>query len=216
MNQKITALTFQKKNRQRVNVYLDGEFAFGISHILAAWLKVGQEINAEKISELQQEDAREVAFQSALRYLNYKPRSEEQVREHLRQRQTPEEVVDLVVSRLKDNGMLDDVRFARNWVEQSQEHRPRSRRAIAFELKRKGIAPDVIKESLQKVNEAELAYQAAARQSKKLAGLGWADFRLKLTRFLVQQGFDYEYIPGTITRLWADVQTINGEEEGPL
>ncbi len=69
MNYEITALKLQKRNRQRVNVYLDGEFAFGLARIVAAWLAVGQEIDDQKIAQLQQEDAREVAYQRALKFL---------------------------------------------------------------------------------------------------------------------------------------------------
>ena len=69
MNHTITALTLQKRNRERVNVYLDGEYAFGLARIVAAWLVVGQELSDEKITQLRIEDEREVAYQRALRLI---------------------------------------------------------------------------------------------------------------------------------------------------
>ncbi|PIZ25955.1 MAG: hypothetical protein COY47_03135, partial [Chloroflexi bacterium CG_4_10_14_0_8_um_filter_57_5] len=64
--QTITAIKPQKKNPRRVNVYLDGEFAFGLSKLIAAWLKVGQTLPEEKIASLQAEDERETVYQKAL------------------------------------------------------------------------------------------------------------------------------------------------------
>ena len=63
-----------------MNIYLDGEFAFGLARITAAWLKVGQELGDEKIDKLQAEDARERAYQQALLFLSYRARSEEEIR----------------------------------------------------------------------------------------------------------------------------------------
>ena len=57
----VTAIEVQQKNPQRVNIYLDDQFAFGLSRITAAWLKVGQGLSEEKIASLQAEDAREAA-----------------------------------------------------------------------------------------------------------------------------------------------------------
>ena len=59
---KITALEVQKKNPNRVNVHLDGEFAFGLARITAVWLKVGDVLSDEKITQLQNEDAREKRY----------------------------------------------------------------------------------------------------------------------------------------------------------
>ena len=83
MAKKITALKLQKRNKDRVNVYLDDEFAFGLSRIVAAWLRTGQELTEEKIAELQAQDNVEVALQRALNFLSYRPRSEEEVRRNL-------------------------------------------------------------------------------------------------------------------------------------
>ena len=49
MDQKITALKAQKRNPNRINVYLDGIFAFGLARVVAAWLQVGQTLSDEKI-----------------------------------------------------------------------------------------------------------------------------------------------------------------------
>ena len=90
---KITGLKVQKRNKDRVNVYLDGEYAFGISRIVAAWLRNGQELSEEKIAELKAQDNVEVALQRALNYLSYRPRSEQEVRQNLKKHKYHEGVI---------------------------------------------------------------------------------------------------------------------------
>ena len=83
MKHKITALKRQKRNPNRVNIYLDGKFAFGLSRIVAGWLEVGQELDDEKISSLQVEDELEVAYQRALKFISHRIRTENEIRRNL-------------------------------------------------------------------------------------------------------------------------------------
>ncbi len=62
MDQEITALKAQKKNPNRISVYLDGEYAFGLARIVAAWLRIGQLLSEEDIDRLKQQDTLEVAY----------------------------------------------------------------------------------------------------------------------------------------------------------
>jgi len=103
MEHKITALTAQKRNHQRVNVFLDGEFAFGLSRIVAAWLHVGQMISDEKIEQLKAEDEREVAYQQGLKYLAYRPRSLAETRLHLQSQDLSPASIEDALERLQKN-----------------------------------------------------------------------------------------------------------------
>ena len=105
---RITAIEPQQKNPQRVNIYLDGEFAFGLARITAGWLKVGQELSEEKIAALQVEDANELAYQKALHFLSYRPRSSAEIRQNLTKRGTPEARVEETVNRLQRAGLVND------------------------------------------------------------------------------------------------------------
>ena len=125
MNHKITALTIQKRNRQRVNVFLDGEYAFGLARIVAAWLQVGQEISAEKITQLQIEDEREVAYQRALRLIQIRPRTATEIRQNLHRHALAPENIEYTLTRLQDSGLLNDASFAQHWVENRSDLRPR-------------------------------------------------------------------------------------------
>jgi regulatory protein len=133
MCRKITGIVVQKRNPQRVNVFLDGEFGFGLSRIVAAWLQNGQELSEEKISHLKYEDEKETAYQHALRLLNYRSRSSSEVRQTLEKKGYSFEVVEEISARLSQSGLLDDERFAQAWVENRTEFRPRGKRALALE-----------------------------------------------------------------------------------
>lgn len=207
MGRKISALSAQKRNPERINVYLDGEFAFGLSRIIAAWLYVGQELSEQKIVELQSQDAREVAYQSALNFLSYRERSEAEVRKQLHGKGYADEVIEHVLSRLQRAGLLDDGRFAQNWVENRLQYRPRSRRALVYELKQKGISNDAISAAVDDLDEEEMAYRAAQKKVQKYITLEWPAFRQKMLTYLAGRGFNYEVSAPVIARSWRELRT---------
>ena len=208
MERKITALKVQKKNPNRVNVYLDGEFAFGLTRIVAAWLSVGQALTPEKINRLQAEESREAAYNRALLLLSYRPRSENEVRKKLVEKGIEETVADAVIERLKENRYLGDDKFARDWIENRSTFRPRSRKMLYYELRQKGVAEDHIQDALESVeDETELAYQAGVKYARRLMGSDWETFRKRLAAFLGRRGFSYGTIAPTLRRIWSELQT---------
>jgi regulatory protein len=212
MDYRITALKAQKRNPNRVNVYLDGEYAFGLARIIAAWLFIGQSLTDERIKELQDQDANEVTFQAALRYLNYRPRSEAEIRQHLGEKGYTEPAIDTVIEKLREGHLLDDHQFARDWVENQNTFRPRGRRALEFELRHKGIAKETIEKTLEETaSEEDLAYQAAKRQADRLVRLEWQEFRTKLSAFLARRGFSYETVAPTVRRIWAELRSSQAQ-----
>ena len=203
---KVTALKVQKHHPNRVNVYLDNEFSFGLSRITAAWLKVGQDLTSSKIAKLQAQDEREVAYMQALRFLDYRPRSRAEVRKKLEKRAIPPEVIKDVFKRLERSGLVDDERFAQDWVKNRSEFRPRSRRALAYELHQRGLADSAIEKALEGINEEALAYRAAVKQARRYEGLPIRDFRNKLGSYLARRGFSYEIIKEVVTKVWDEKQ----------
>ncbi|MCC7128957.1 MAG: hypothetical protein B6D39_01400 [Anaerolineae bacterium UTCFX2] len=215
---RITALKVQKRNPQRVNVYLDGEFGFGLARITAAWLSVGQVISDEKIAQLQAEDTREIHYQHVLRYLSCRPRTETEIQRYLQKKSADEETIDYVLERLKRGGLIDDERFAQNWVENRAEMRPRSRRALVYELRQRGISDEIIQESIGEVSDDDQAYLAALRQKHKIIHLDWNEYRQKMLRYLAQRGFSYEVSAEVARRVWEEThltETKQREEAEP-
>jgi regulatory protein len=204
---KITAIEPQQKNPQRVNVYLDGEFAFGLARFTVGWLKVGQELSEEKISVLQAEDAGEVTYQKALHFLSYRPRSSAEIRQNLAKRGSPAALVDETLARLQRAGLVNDMDFARAWVENRNTFRPRSKSALQFELRRKGIGDEIVRPVLDElVDEQALAFEAARKYALRLAGREWLDFRQKLSGFLARRGFSYTTITPIVSEVWKEIQ----------
>jgi regulatory protein len=216
MGRIITGLRAQKRNHRRVNVYLDGEFAFGVERIVAAWLQVGQELSEEKIASLQDEDRREAAYQKTLNFIQYRERSEAEIQQHLKEQKLSEEIASEIVERLRRSGLVNDQRFAQTWIENRNEFHPRSRRALAYELRQKGIDPDAIQEALQGVDEEEMAYQAAVKQSRKYQNLEWLDFRQKMLGFLARRGFSYEISAPAAARVWDEQRADANDDEDDL
>jgi regulatory protein len=213
---KITAIEAQKNNPKRVNLYLDGEFAFGLDRFVAAWLTVGQSLEEEKIAKLQAEDAQEKAYQQAMLFLSYRARSETEVRKNLEKHEIPSIVIDQTIERLREERLVNDGQFAQAWVANRSEFRPRSRRALTVELRQKGLTEADIKSATEAVDEESLSYAAAQKRVRRLDGLEWSEFRKKLSEFLARRGFGYDVITPTVKRLWAErggKQNINLDDE---
>jgi regulatory protein len=212
----ITAIVSQKGAPDRVNIHLDGEYVFGLAQIVAAWLKVGQELSEERIASLQAEDARERAYQQALLFLGYRTRSESEIRRNLRKHDLPEEVIEQTLERLRENRLADDNQFARAWVENRNTFRPRSRRALAVELRQKGLSDEVVGSALAAVDDEALAYEAGLKRIHRLGHLEWNEFRRKLSEFLARRGFSYSVIAPVVSRLWneshSEQHTSDNEE----
>jgi regulatory protein len=206
---KITAIEVQKRRPNRVNIHLDGEFAFGLARIVAAWLRVGQELDEEKIERLQAEDARERAFQQAMLFLSYRARSEAEICQNLRKHEIPEAVIEETLERLRKDGLANDDQFARAWVENRASFRPRSRRMMALELRQKGLDDESVESALAQVDDEALAYESAQKRAGRLKGLEWSEFRKKLSEFLARRGFSYSVIAPVVTRIWNEA---NAEE----
>lgn len=204
---KITSLVAQKRNPNRINVHLDGEYAFSLARIVAAWLKVGQVLDEEKIKRLQAEDTYERAIQQALLFLSYRSRSESEIRQNLRKHEISQDVIEQTLQRLRQDGLANDDQFAQAWVENRSAFRPRSRRMMAMELRQKGLGDEAVSSALKDVDDEALAYEAAQKRVLRLKDLEWVDFRKKLSEFLARRGFSYSIITSVVTRIWNEVHT---------
>jgi regulatory protein len=202
MGYRITALKSQKHNHQRVNVYLDGEYAFGLARIVAAWLQVGQEITGERVAQLQTEDAREAAYQRALKFISYRLRTETEIRRNLAKQALPEEITEQTIERLKRSGLINDTVFAQGWVENREANRPCSRRALTYELKKRGIDEQIIAQTLDTIDDEEMAYEAALKHARRVNEVEWKGFLQKMYRYLSQRGFSYDVSSQVISRVW--------------
>ncbi len=210
---RITAIDAQKRDPKRVNIHLDGEYAFSLARIVAAWLQVGQELDPERIASLQAEDTKERAYQQALLFLSYRARSTAEIRQNLRRHKMPPEIIEQTIERLKAEKLADDSQFAKAWVENRSTFRPRSRRALAVELRQKGIPDEAVRSALTEVDEEALAYEAGLKRARRLESLEWNEFRTKLGDFLARRGFSYSVVAPVVSRAWDEIHKQDPKEK---
>ena len=204
MGGEITALRVQKRNRQRVSVYLDGRFAFGLAAIEAARLRVGQFLSDEEIALLQKRDGVERAAERALNLLSYRPRSRAEVRRRLAQKGYEEETVEEALDRLTRAGLLDDRAFAHYWVENRFQFNPRGVAVLRQELWQKGVDQAIVEEVLAEYDEETAAARAAEAAVRRLRRLDPPTFRRRLSDYLRRRGFPYAVIAPLVEQALAD------------
>lgn len=200
----ITSLVAQERNKERVSVFINGEFAFGLAMIEALKLRKGQQLSEAEIARLRALDEIEVAHEAALNFLSYRPRSAHEVHRRLEERKFSLQAIEKVLEKLQQAGLLDDEAFARYWIENREQFSPRSVRALRQELRQKGVPDSIIATALDDLDEEEAAYRAASHQARRLTGLDRQAFRKKLGNFLARRGFSYDVSRDVTNRLWAE------------
>ena len=208
MTRIITEIEPQKKDPKRVNIYLDGKYAFSLNGILGAWLRIGQDLSDERMNSMISEDEHEKAYQKALHFLSFRPRSIHEVQKNLLGRGIPTQMIDETIQRLRENSLLDDLKFSQEWIRNRMDFRPRSRAALSMELKLKGIPEDVIQTAFEEdVDDEKMAFLAARKVLRKLESLNRLEFRKKLSDHLARRGFSYASINPVVSYLWNDLHT---------
>jgi len=202
----ITSLKAQKRNPERVNVYLGGRYAFSLAAIEAARLRRGQVLSDEDIEGLKERDSFEKAHDHALRFLSYRPRSEAEMRRYLQSKAVSPTIEEEVIEHLTRAKLLDDLAFARYWVENRESFKPRGLRMLRYELYQKGLSEDTIAQALADLNEEESAYQVALQRGRKLAHLDQVSFRKKLGAYLLRRGFPHEVVNLAVERTWQELR----------
>jgi regulatory protein len=214
MSGTITALVVQKRNTDRVNVYLDGKFAFGLAAIEAIRLKRGQVLSDADIERLQAADDVEKAREKALRFLGNRPRSEWEVRQNLQKAGYEAGTIDRVLDRLRGVGLVDDAAFVRYWLDNRAQFKPKGAVALRQELRLKGVEREVIDAVLAESEHADdnAALQAAVAKADRYRKLPRQEFAQKLGAYLARRGFDYETVREAVNAAW---QQLHADEAAP-
>jgi regulatory protein len=197
----ITALEAQKRNKERVNLHLDGAYAFSITALEAARLKVGQRLSDAEVAQLRAQAEVDRAYDRTLRFLTYRPRSEAEVAKYLASKGVDEGVRAEIMAKLRRLNLVDDEAFVRFWVESREQSHPLGRMALRAELRLKGVRDETIERALRALDEEDSAYRAARKQARRYADLNDEQAQAKLGAFLVRRGFPYSVAKATVKRL---------------
>ena len=211
---KITAVRAGKGRGKRINVFLDGRRAFNLDPEVAVRrnLRVGQELADSEIETLVNSDNYYRCINAALQYLGFRPRSEYELRERLHQRGFLDECIETVISKLKEQGLVDDVAFARFWKDNRELLSPRSRWLTRVELKQKGVAEEIIAGVIESIEDGDSAYRAALSRVRSLSRSDYATFYRRLADYLRRRGFDYGVIKSTVQVLWREWGNGSGSD----
>ena len=203
---KVTELRIGRSREKRVNVLLDGKFAFSLQAEVAAkeGLQVGQELSANQIEALAKSDHFHRCLNAAARYLSYRPRSESEIRERLQRRGFDGDSIEAALAKLKEQGLVDDVAFAQFWKDNRESFSPRSQWLTKLELRRKGVASNIIDRVVDGIDDSDSAYRVALSKTRRLPLSDYHGFRRRLGEYLRRRGFDYEVINHTVERVWQE------------
>jgi regulatory protein len=161
-----------------------------------------------KMAAAKSQDER--CLEAALRLLDYRPRSEAEIRERLKRRGFDRGGIEKTITQLKERGLVDDAAFARFWKENRASFRPRSQHLTRLELRQKGLNADIIETVIADIDDSDSAYRAAQSRVRRLATLDHQNFRRRLGEYLRRRGFGYEVINHTVARLWQEKQGSPG------
>lgn len=199
---KITAIEPQTKAKNRVNIFVEGRFSFGIDErlLLDFDLFVGKEISDSDVKKYKEGDNYQKCMEKAFRFLSYRPRSEKEMKEKLAEKYD-ETTVKKALKKLASYGYVNDAEFARMWVESRKTGR--GKRALSYELARKGVAKDVIEEALSNLSddsEFESALELVKKRSK-YQNLDKNEKYRKIAPFLARRGYSYDIIKKVINEI---------------
>jgi regulatory protein len=142
-------------------------------------------------------------YEAAVLYLGNRPRSVAEIRRHLRGKRYDDEAIDGAIDKLRAQRYVDDLDFAKYWVEQRSRFRPKGDRALISELSNKGVSRETIDVALGEMpaeSESDRARRAITRQLRRWESLEPPERKRKIHAFLAQRGFGYDVIDEVIAR----------------
>lgn len=142
-------------------------------------------------------------YEAAVQYLANRPRSVGEIRRHLHGKRYDDEAIDGAIDKLRAQRYVDDLDFAKYWVEQRSRFRPKGDRALISELSNKGVSRETIDIALGEMpaeSESDRARRAITRQLRRWESLDPPERKRKIHAFLAQRGFGYDVIDEVIAR----------------
>jgi len=196
----------QQKAKNRVNVYLDdeqssplrGKFGFGIDldNFVKLGLRVGQELTEKEVEEVVKKAEFQKTLDKLLKFAMVRPRSEKEITDYFRRKKVHDSLWVSLLDKLNHFELLDDKKFAKWWVDQRQNFRPKSTRILKIELTQKGIVREIIEDVLgeTKIDEVKMAKDLIERKMYKWKNLEPRVAKQKMSQYLSGKGFGWDII----------------------
>lgn len=209
---KITALKIQVRDKNRVNVSVDGKYRFSLdlSQVAELGIRTGNEYTEAELADLENESQFGKLYMRALEYALMRPHSQYELSQYLyrKTRDTrtktgsirkgvSKALTERVYNRIIEKGYVSDQAFARYWVENRQLRKGISKRKLQAELASKGVDRSIVESLLsesERTDEDELQKIIEKKASRY-------DDEQKLIAYLARQGFGYDDIKEAIEKL---------------
>lgn len=199
---KITDIKQQVKREGRYSIFVDGKFNFGLSEaaLMTSGIRIGLELTGEELDRLKDTARTDKAYSQALGQVSRRPRSEWEMRDYLKRKEYEPELVQEIIDRLYAGKWLDDLDFARRWVENRRLLKSTSKRRLQQELKAKRVKDDVIQKALEEddTDESAVLRDLVTRKRKQSR---YQDDQ-KLTAYLMRQGYNYGDVKDAMTQTY--------------
>lgn len=191
---KITKIEAQVKTKGRYSVFVDEKFEFGLSELglINSGLRVGHEVSKHDLEKLKEDAKTDKMYNLTLGLIARRPRSQWEIEEYLRRKETEPEAVLEIIAKLKERKYIDDVDFAKRWIESRNLLKPTSRRKLQLELRAKRVSDASIKQALDDDETDEL--DILRREVEKKRRQPRYQDHTKLMQYLARQGYSYDDI----------------------
>ena len=184
-------------------VYIDDEYAFSLyaNNLKALGIKEGINLTKEKITDVIEPVIYKNALRDALGYIAKVNCTQKQVLNKLSFKKYPEKIIGMVMDYIEKSGFVDDYEYALSFAKLSVR-KGKGEKYISFELLKKGVNEDIIKEVISLCcEEADLLPLAEKRLNVILKGKEKPDYKdlNKLKEYLIRQGYGYEKVSETLS-----------------
>jgi regulatory protein len=206
---KITSISVQLRDKDRVNVSVNGKYRFSLDvfQLVDLGIKVGKEYNEAELVALEDESRFGKLYMRALEYCLMRPHSQRELKDYLyrKTRDTRTKTGDIrkgvsvalterVFGRLQDKGYIDDNKFAAYWIENRNLRKGSSKRKLSSELSSKGVDRTIIEQFLNETERDDMTELQKVINKKRPR----YDDEQKLMSYLSRQGFSYDDIKAAL------------------
>lgn len=202
----ITKIEVQKRNKERVNLFLDDEYAFSISVELVykEHLKINDKVDYKKLRELAEKESFSRCKETALRIIEKSYKTEKEVREKLKQKGYEENAIDYGIKFLKEYSFINDMYYAKAFI--SDKLNSMGSQKIKYNLIQKGIDKEIIEEELiniNKENERSIALDMAKKKLEIIKKKENDNYKIssKLYRHLISKGYEMSIVSDVVKEI---------------
>lgn len=199
---KITLISVQTKNKNRCNLFVDGQFYAGVSveSVITNRLKVGQEIDRENLSRVIFETERSDALKKATEYVSKSLKTKKQVKDYLTRKGYSEDIIFYCIDKLKGYDYINDVEYSKRYI--SSQNKTNGKRLLEYKLMAKGVNKQDVSSAFGdceidgKLNAKLVAEKYIKNKERSI------EVKAKTYRYLISRGFSYDEANFAVSELF--------------